>query len=58
MTDTQKTARIETLELNRETLQDLTEQEGEQSRGGLNPQTCTCGDCGHCTIPDSGCFFR
>ena len=45
MTDTQKAAKIETLELNRETIQDLTEQEGEQVRGGLrgvtnDPQPC------------------
>jgi hypothetical protein len=35
MTDERKTAKIEALELNRETIQDLTEQEGQQARGGL-----------------------
>src|SRR5262249_45147068 len=35
MTDERKTPKIDTLELNRETIQDLTEQEGEQVRGGM-----------------------
>jgi len=39
MTDERKTAKMEALELNRETIQDLTEQEGEQARGGLRGVT-------------------
>jgi hypothetical protein len=35
MSNTTQAAKIEELELNRETIQDLTEQEGEQARGGL-----------------------
>jgi hypothetical protein len=39
MTEERTTKKIETLELNRETLQDLTEWEGEQVVGGLRPLT-------------------
>ena len=56
MTDESKTQKpkIENLELNRETLQDLSEQEGNGVRGGLVPQTRTC-DC-VCTVDISGCW--
>jgi hypothetical protein len=39
--------RIENLELNKETLQELTEQESEQAEGGMRPRGCdTCnGSC-------------
>ena len=51
MTDESK-PKIENLELNRETIQDLTEPEGDQARGGRIPDTnrppC-------CTDFDSGC---
>jgi len=48
MTDESKAQKpkIETLELNRETIQDLTEQEGEQVRGGLvQPTDKGCNQC-------------
>ena len=59
MTDTSKTRKaeqpVEILELNRETIQDLTEQEGDQARGGRVPHTESCQrDC-HCTEDFSGC---
>ena len=44
MTDESKTRpeKIENLELNKETVQELTEQEGEQVAGGYNIQTAGC----------------
>ena len=52
-TNKQGELQIEILELNRETVQDLTEQEGDRARGGMVPATnrppC-------CTDVDSGCF--
>jgi len=45
-------------ELNRETIQDLTEQEGDRARGGMIPQTLGNGCHHECTFPDSGCYAR
>jgi len=55
MTEQSKTEqpKIEELELNRETIQELTEQEGDQVRGGLVPQTNR--NCNVCTDWDTGC---
>jgi hypothetical protein len=45
---------VEELELNRETVQDLAEQEADQARGGRVPQTHR--NCGVCTDPETGCI--
>ena len=45
---------VEILELNRETIQDLTEQEGDHARGGRVPDTERVGCV--CSHFDSGCF--
>jgi hypothetical protein len=55
MTDEQKPKpekQVESLELNRETIQDLTEQEAEQAAGGVVGNT---GVCARCTGRESGC---
>jgi hypothetical protein len=58
MTDKNKTGKakkqVKVLNLNRETIQDLTEQESDQARGGLIPRTQRVG-CAVCTYPDTGC---
>jgi len=46
-------AKIEELELNKETVTDLTEQEGAQVRGGAVPQTPNNRPC---TWVDTGCI--
>jgi len=50
MTDEQKTKRTETLELNRETVQDLTETEAEATPGGMLART---GE--DCSVPLTRC---
>ena len=48
---------VENLELNRETIQDLTEQEGDRARGGMIPTTSRPPACGGvCTEPETGCL--
>ena len=46
---------IEILELNRETIQDLSEQEGNWARGGMAPPTAK-GCNSECTGEQSGCL--
>jgi hypothetical protein len=46
---------VEILELNRETIQDLTEQQGDQAGGGMAPQTPN-GCNNQCTEPETGCL--
>jgi len=55
MTDESKTqkAKVEELELNRETIQELTEREAEQSRGGARWRTERCQ---RCTDPEITCI--
>jgi hypothetical protein len=59
MTDGSKTEKpekqVQILELNRETIQDLTEWEGYQARGGMAPPTEK-GCNSECTAERSGCL--
>jgi hypothetical protein len=55
MTDESKPElKLENLELNKETVQELTEQEGDQARGGMVRQTER--NCNVCTYPETGCI--
>jgi len=47
--------KIENLELNKETVQELTEQEGDQARGGAMRKTSTCEGC-PLTFMNGGCL--
>jgi hypothetical protein len=58
MTDKRKpekpAPKIEDLEISKETVQDLTEQQGDQVRGGMVPQTNR--NCTVCTEPETTCI--
>lgn len=58
MSDAMKTRKmhlqLDDLELNKETIQDLTEQVTDQARGGARPQTGACGN--QCTEAETGCL--
>jgi hypothetical protein len=56
MTEASKSQKpkVEELELNRETVQDLSEREAEQGRGGAVPQTNR--NCNVCTEPETTCI--